>query len=411
MHPPHLAAFAALASVAASTKTCLNQTIPVTIESRNGVFDIAIPHQNLDVTTFVQNMTRQGHNFTNEALIGYQTVAGTYNISTKYCYDNDTESSPNKLQILTHGIGFDKTYWDLSYNNFNYSYINSALAAGYAALSYDRLGIGNSSHGEPLNEIQAFLEIAGMRALTTMLRTGSFPNVDHSYSSIVHVGHSFGSAQSYSFANMYPNETSGLVLTGFSMNSSFLPYFAAASNFGLASLNQPLRFGNGSAALLQQTLGKSDLYEYVKFVDLANLPTGQNLTDGYLTWANIQANQYNFFLPGHFDPRLLGVAEENKQPVTLGELLTLGSVPTENQFTGPVLVITGEADVPFCGGDCFATGGVASSIPAAVKASFNVSDDKFEAYIQPATGHSINAHYNATGAYQVINNWLSSQDL
>ena len=82
--------------------------------------------------------------------------------------------------------------------------MNAATAAGYCTLSYDRIGIGNSSHGDPLNEIQINLEVQGLRALTQLLINGSYPGVNHTFnaSDIVHVGHSFGSAQTYLLAEM-----------------------------------------------------------------------------------------------------------------------------------------------------------------------------------------------------------------
>jgi len=47
-----------------------------------------------------------------------------------------------------------------------------------------------------------------------------------------------------------------------------------------------------------------------------------------------------------------------------------------------------------------------------VKNNFpNVTEELFEAYVQPNTGHGINAHYNATGAYAVITDFLSRQGL
>ena len=80
-------------------------------------------------------------------------------------------------------------YWDLSYNDFNYSYVDVATDKyKYCTLSYDRLGIGNSSHGEPLNEIQAFLEIAALAEMTMMLRNGTFPGVTQTFGKITHVG-------------------------------------------------------------------------------------------------------------------------------------------------------------------------------------------------------------------------------
>ena len=80
-------------------------------------------------------------------------------------------------------------YWDLSYNNFNYSYVDVATDKyKYCTLAYDRLGTGNSSHGEPLNEIQAFLEIAALAELTNMLRKGTFPGVKQTFGKVTHVG-------------------------------------------------------------------------------------------------------------------------------------------------------------------------------------------------------------------------------
>jgi pimeloyl-ACP methyl ester carboxylesterase len=80
---------------------------------------------------------------------------------------------------LTHGIGFDRSYWDFPYHNYNYSYVYAAVdQAGYSTLSWDRLGTGQSSHGsDPINEIQASLEVAALYALTEKLRAGQIPGV------------------------------------------------------------------------------------------------------------------------------------------------------------------------------------------------------------------------------------------
>ena len=86
----------------------------------------------------------------------YATVSGEYNIAATYCEPDSGPSSA--IQILTHGIGFDRAYWDLPFNNYNYSYVNVAVDQyGYSTFTRDRLGIGMSDHGEPVNEIQAFL--------------------------------------------------------------------------------------------------------------------------------------------------------------------------------------------------------------------------------------------------------------
>ncbi|KAK7531075.1 Alpha/Beta hydrolase protein [Phyllosticta citricarpa] len=412
---------AALSTIAASEKTCLNQTVPVTISSRNGNFSLKAPSDNIEATAFVQNLSRPGQNYSSAILSGYHTVSGTYNISTKFCYDDEKSGTDAALQILTHGIGFDKTYWDLPYNNYNYSYVNAALAAGYSTLSYDRLGIGNSSHGDAVNEIQSFLEVEALRALTTQLREGSFPGVNQKFKKIVHGGHSFGSIQSYTFANLYPTETDGLILTGFSLNSTYNAFFLAGGNFQLASLNAPLRFGNLADYSVQKLLDASADISALQGLNIdlsASLLSSsaegnsQNLPSGYLVTGNPSSNQYNFFLPGYFDAGLLYESERTKQPVTVGELLTLSSLSPINAFAGPVLVITGSADLPFCGGDCLTTGTSSPSIPATVSKSFpNVAPENFTAYIQPNAGHGLNAHYNSTGAYAYVNQWLKAHGL
>ena len=237
-----------------------------------------------------------------------------------------------------------------------------------------------------------------------MLRNGTFPTVSTAFDKIVHVGHSFGSAQTFALADMYPHLTDGIVLTGFSMDPSYNGYFFAADNVQQAYLNQPLRFGNSSTATtIQQTLqdlGLTDLLSYPNVLpnDALDYPPG------YLVNANVGALQYNFLYPGYFDEDIAYYGEQTKQPVTIGESLTLTSLSPMNAYSGPVLVITGSNDLPYCGGDCLNTGGAASSIVAGVQKSF--PNTRIEVVIQPNTGHGINFHYNATGAYNVINNFI-----
>ncbi|KAF2260400.1 alpha/beta-hydrolase [Lojkania enalia] len=372
--------------------------------------------------------------------MGYQTLAGDYSISAKFCRP-DNGYNGNVIQLLSHGIGFDKTYWDLSFNDYNYSYVEVAINNGYTTLAIDRLGIGNSSHGDPINAIQAQAEIEALNSVTAQLRSGHIPGISQAFSKVIHVGHSFGSIQSYWFSSLYPNNTDGLVLTGYGPNGSFLPTTVASWNLRIARLDQPLRFGNASNALILRNpqfygsnnrlvratqailrelgfnVGRQEIWEDIATTELANLINGYNTSvvsldypSGYLVWPDLTANQYAFLLKGRYDVGLGLAAESGKQPVTAGELLTIGSSPALSSFAGPVLVFTGSHDQPFCGGDCFSTGGTVASIPAQAKQQFpNAS--AFEAYIQPETAHGLNLHYNATAGYKVIQNWLGSHGL
>ena len=242
----------------------------------------------------------------------------------------------------------DRTsYWDLPYNSYNYSYVDAAIASGYCTLNYDRLGIGNSSHGEPLNEIQAGLEIGALYQLTTMLRQGQFPGVPHTFTKVVHVGHSFGSGQTLGLAAAYPDASDAIVLTGFSTNSSFQPSFLTGANFQQASTVQPLRFGSVDLVQAQTLIANSALAGYAAGIDFSTLPKSQNLPNGYLLSGNAEADQLLFLLQAYFDPMLGMYAQSTKQPVTLGELLTVGSSPSMNPFAKPVLIFTGREWLAF----------------------------------------------------------------
>lgn len=218
----------------------------------------------------------------------------------------------------------------MPFNNYNYSYVNQAVDHyGYATLSHDRLGIGMSSHGEPVNEIQVLLEVAALKALTDKLRSGAIPGAPK-FKKVLHVGHSFGSVQSYVLTAQYPTISDGLGLTGFSQNGSFLSQFLLGGNF------------RGAQA-------------YPQF---ASLPKG------YLAPASIQGAHINFFAPNDFDPKILDFGYQNGQPVTVGELLTIGgAAAAANSIKAPVHIITGERDVPFCGGNCLAPPTNFTSIP------------------------------------------------
>ncbi|KAH6698428.1 hypothetical protein BKA61DRAFT_583259 [Leptodontidium sp. MPI-SDFR-AT-0119] len=144
------------------------------------------------------------------------------------------------------------------------------------------------------------------------------------------------------------------------------------------------------------------IINYIALIDLTTVPLPQMLPNGYLISSNAE----------YYEPGILTLAEATKHPATLGELLSLGSVVMMNSYAGTVLVITGDSDLPYCGSDCLATGGAAASIPAEVKMNFfNVSESNFSAVVQLNTGYSMNLHYNATGAYAVMNNFPGSKGL
>jgi pimeloyl-ACP methyl ester carboxylesterase len=120
---------------------------------------------------------------------GKHTVSGTYSISSKLCFPTSASPNSSLIQILTHGVGFDKSYW--GFFSSEYSYQDAAALADCTTFSYDRLGIGASSHPDPIQDVQAPLEIAIAHQLIQKLRSGTIAST--SFSHIVGVGHSLGS--------------------------------------------------------------------------------------------------------------------------------------------------------------------------------------------------------------------------
>ena len=342
------------------------------------------------------------------------------------------------------------SYWDLPFNNFNYSYIDVAVDQyGFCTLSVDRLGTGNSSVADPLNVVQFPAEESAIYELTLMLREGTLPNVPKAFQKVVHVGHSVGSILIYRLVADHPTISDGIVLTSFSLNASYFAATMASLDSKLAHLNQPLRFGNVDPAnlgLLSKSIDgiisqylvplnttreellnlidSTDLLDFIAGIEPQLSPLSQDLPSGYLTWTDAGSNQYTFFYPGFFDPDILTFSELNKFPYTAGELLTIGGIPkSAASFKGPVQVVTGREyyicnifkdinlanigqDFIFCGGDCLVTGNSSlASIPAAAEIAFPAAST-FVPYIQPNTGHGLNLHYNSSGAYNVIQKFL-----
>ena len=304
------------------------------------------------------------------------TLTATFNISAEYCTPHKITAKSATLQILSHGLGFNKAYWDFRLpskpKNATYSYINTALGAGYSTLSYDRLGCGLSTLANPYTEIQGPVELAILATLTQKARAGTLPYKPVSIpAKIIHVGHSWGSELSNALAATFPTLSDGVVLTGFSSLSQYTTDFVANTAFHLASESQPHRFANYST--------------------------------GFLTWADKFDNQYSFFEYPYFDPAVLTYAESTKFPFTVGEFISTAALNfSATAFTGPVLYLAAQRDLIFCGGDCVGLFGAQS----AARQSFP-NAKTWEAYVQPNVGHGINLHYNASGAYDVIMDWAA----
>jgi pimeloyl-ACP methyl ester carboxylesterase len=353
--------------------SCVSGYVPVTASTNDNIdLDISLPKNQSQATEFFVAAYSAGSTVAKDINKGKATVSGTWNIYATLCTPTEN-SKPNGVQLLTHGVGFDNTYWDFAEG---YSYIDVAAKYGYASFSYDRLGVGKSAKPDPIKTIQGPLEVEIAHNLAGLLREGHFGDVK--FQKVVGVGHSFGSIISNAITKRYPSALDAAILTGFSTDPSSQPLFLQALNLALANENQPLRYGL--------------------------------LNNGFLVSDTEISNQIGFFKAPGFPPANLKLAELTKGTVTFGELNSIAAVGGSSpNYTNPVAVVNGINDLPFCGGNCTYPQDQAKAVQP--KYYPNVPESDFGSYLAPVAGHGLNFHYSATGAFEYIQKFLVEHKL
>jgi pimeloyl-ACP methyl ester carboxylesterase len=319
----------------------------------------------------VVEFTQINSTLSKRAIGSKSRTSGTYGIYSQLCFPNGTINATT-IQFLIHGVAFDRSYWSVAPN---YSYVDFAAEQGYTTFFYDRLGTGLSDHPDPIQVVQAELQVVIAHELIQLLRAGAVAS--HSFKNVVGVGHSFGSLQTIGVTSQYHKDLDAAVLTGVSTSSAELGLFLASLDLTIASQNQPLRF--------------------------------PDLPNGYLVSNSIESNQFAFFRAPNFDPALLNIAEVTKQTLTVGEFLTLGFIAAGSpDFTGALDVVNGENDLCFCQGDCLLPYNQAVAVKEEL---YPAVSEGSESYIVAGVGHGLNLHYSAPTAYEHIHNFIRKNGL
>ncbi|KAJ1029920.1 hypothetical protein NDA16_000836 [Ustilago loliicola] len=231
-------------------------------------------------------------------------VNRNFSIAGYYCEPRQGYKNNSALLNLVHGIGFDASYWDYALSP-EYSLVKTAASWGYASFRYDRLGTGNSeTPAGGFDVVRAQTEVAILEGVLGKLRNGSEVG-GRSWEKIVGVGHSYGSVQTQAVTKQSPQLLDGVVLTGFTTNSSNQPAYLQAAAYSIANRVFPQRLGDKPSTWLV---------------------TGSNASD--IT---------GFFYPPYYSEASFDLSRSTEQPVTLGSLVTIGAVGGEaSNFTGPV---------------------------------------------------------------------------
>lgn len=201
-----------------SLPSCTNYTIPLSITTSNLAFGLPRFTTNFDVADFIDSISSR--NTSTAASVVAPTrhnVSATYSISATFCQPREVKK--RTVLVATHGLNFDKNYWDPEVDKERYSFVDWAVKEGYSVLFYDRLGVGLSERVSGYVP-QLANQVAILGELVKGVREGRYTGTVGKPGKVVLVGHSFGSAVSLNAVAERPELVDGVVLTGFSLNGT-----------------------------------------------------------------------------------------------------------------------------------------------------------------------------------------------
>ena len=132
-----------------------------------------------------------------------------YDLVGELCWKDNLQNKT--VQLLVHGLTYDRHYWAWPQQPATYSYVQQAIDAGYATFNIDRIGVGESDR--PLLAAALTTESSAYVAhqLVQKLRDGDIG--DTTFNKVISVGHSFGSVTTLYEAGVY-QDVDGVILTG-----------------------------------------------------------------------------------------------------------------------------------------------------------------------------------------------------
>jgi pimeloyl-ACP methyl ester carboxylesterase len=327
--------------------------------------------------------------------------APTARLVGQVCYPTaDVAALHGTVQVLVSGTAYGQSYWDFPYEPDTYSYVRAAARAGFTTFTFDRIGIGQSTH--PLStEVTIPANAATIHQAISQLRAGSVDGVH--YARVVIVGHSLGSLISLYEAGTY-HDVDAVVASG--ILHSFDPTGVArfVTTLYPAALD-PKFFGSvvdpGYLTTVPGTREAS--FYYPPNTDPAVVATDESLKE---TATVPEA-------AGVFAQELPGVLQPASQIVCTALATLCDGVASSlvygitRQITVPVVEVVGQYDALLCGG---ASGANRCSDVAAVRQD---ESGYFRGIAQrcltvaelPQSGHDVNLERNAPSWFAVANEW------
>jgi len=125
-----------LVSATATTpaKSCQDFNIPVTVTSKNYIFGPRFD-DDFDLVDLTDLNSRTA-DITLHPFTGVENQTGSYTISATFCTPRD-DHAPKKdpVLLLSHGLNFDRSYWNPGAHLETYSFVDFAIGKGYSTFS------------------------------------------------------------------------------------------------------------------------------------------------------------------------------------------------------------------------------------------------------------------------------------
>ncbi|RFU28347.1 hypothetical protein B7463_g8006, partial [Scytalidium lignicola] len=368
--------------VSATSKSCTDYTISVSVTSSNYAFSTAF-EDDFQLIDFLTDATSRD-NSSFHPFTGQVKQTGSYSISGTFCAPTGG-AKKNTVLLLSHGLGFDRSYWHPAISPEKYSFVDFAIGKGYAVFYYDRLGVGESITVSGYVN-QGTIQVAILQSLIKSIRSGKYTGSGKAPGKVVLVGHSFGRSISAGALTLEPDLADGYSYSGVNVAG-----FIQATGLRIAAVQHASKWGH------------LDNVNF-NFLISSNL-SYTNVIQGYVTGVDLYANINVFFKANDYDPAFAAYIDSTRSPLAINELVSLGLLPqTPVDFRGPAMVITGQYDFVFCQSQC-------DDILKPGAAPIFKKARAFDAVSYPGSGHALNLASNAQGAFEIITNFLQHNGL
>lgn len=306
--------------------------------------------------------------------------SGTAKVFVEMCLPSG--DTPSTALLLLAGASYSRRYWDIPDPKFTtrYSFVRAALAAGYATVAIDRIGIGKSTH-PPSQQVDMAQNASVAHQVVQGLRAGEVEShgPDVAFDKVVLVGHSLGSLMAFLEATEF-QDVDGLVVTGATHGLR-----AGAAEFFFSQL-QPAN-------------------QVPRFARL-------HLDPGYLTTIAGTRDEIFYAPSTDFDPKVILGDELTKETVTGLEFAgAVAALSAPLDVRAPTFILMGELDGIFCShspGDGGADCSSAAALIAQEAPLYGSQTPCMEAFITPEAGHNVNAFFSSQTSFGAIVDFLDA---